>query len=103
MTHRKLLVSAVLALISLLCSLAFAQYGASIQGTVTDKSGAVVSGAKVTVTNEQTGVTQTTTTTGTGLFRTPGLPPGSYTALLTVAYGEDHIETQPVAFNVAAK
>jgi hypothetical protein len=31
------------------------------------------------------------------------LPPGSYTALLTVAYGEDHIETQPVAFNVAAQ
>ena len=31
------------------------------------------------------------------------LPPGSYTALLTVAYGEDHIETQQIAFGVAAQ
>ena len=29
------------------------------------------------------------------------LPTGSYTAVLTVAYGEDHIETQQVAFSVA--
>jgi hypothetical protein len=29
------------------------------------------------------------------------LPPGSYTALLTVAYGEDRIETQQIAFSVA--
>jgi hypothetical protein len=31
------------------------------------------------------------------------LPAGSYTALLTVAYGEDRIETQQVPFNVGAK
>jgi hypothetical protein len=29
------------------------------------------------------------------------LPPGAYTALLTIAYGEDRIETQQIAFNVA--
>jgi hypothetical protein len=31
------------------------------------------------------------------------LPPGNYTAVLTVAYGEDHIETQQVAFSVTAQ
>jgi hypothetical protein len=31
------------------------------------------------------------------------LPAGNYTALVTVAYGEDHIETQQVAFSVAAQ
>lgn len=31
------------------------------------------------------------------------LPAGSYTALLTVAYGEDHIETKQVAFSVPAQ
>jgi hypothetical protein len=31
------------------------------------------------------------------------LPPGNFTALLTVTYGEDHIETQQVAFSVAAQ
>jgi len=29
------------------------------------------------------------------------LPPGNYTAVLTVTYGEDRIETQQVAFTVA--
>ena len=29
------------------------------------------------------------------------LPPGNYTALLTVAYGEDLIETQQIAFSMA--
>jgi hypothetical protein len=31
------------------------------------------------------------------------LPPGNYTAVLTVAYGEDRIETQQVPFTVAAQ
>ncbi|MGC2697795.1 MAG: hypothetical protein WA738_18565 [Candidatus Angelobacter sp.] len=31
------------------------------------------------------------------------LPAGGYTAVLSVSYGEDHIETQQVAFNVAAQ
>jgi hypothetical protein len=31
------------------------------------------------------------------------LPEGNYTAVLTVAYGEDRIETQQIAFNVAAQ
>lgn len=37
---------------------AVAQFGAGIQGTVADKSGAVISGADVTVTNQATGVAQ---------------------------------------------
>jgi hypothetical protein len=31
------------------------------------------------------------------------LPPGNYTAVLTVAYGEDHIETQQTAFSVSGQ
>ena len=31
------------------------------------------------------------------------LPPGNYTAVLTVAYGEDRIETQQIAFSVATQ
>jgi hypothetical protein len=55
-----------------------AQYGASIEGTVTDKSGAVVSGATVTVTNQATGVTRNTVTGDSGFYRITGLPPGRY-------------------------
>jgi Carboxypeptidase regulatory-like domain/TonB dependent receptor len=59
-------------------STAFAQYGASIQGTVLDKSGATVAGAKVTATNEATGVGRDTVTADSGFYRIPGLTPGTY-------------------------
>ena len=50
----------------------------SIVGTVTDPSGAVVSGAKVTITNKATGGVITTTTTSTGTYASGALNPGSY-------------------------
>jgi hypothetical protein len=50
----------------------------SIQGTVTDPSGAVVSGAKVTITNKDTGQVIRTTSGSSGLYTSPGLVPGSY-------------------------
>jgi hypothetical protein len=40
----------------------------SINGTVTDISGAAMAGATVTVTGEQTGLTRTTTTQKTGYW-----------------------------------
>jgi len=51
----------------------------SITGTVTDATGAVIPGAKVTAKNEATGVTYTQTTTGAGLYVFPSVPVGSYT------------------------
>jgi hypothetical protein len=63
----------------------FAQYGASIQGTVEDQSGAAVSGAKVTVTDQSTGVAHDTVTNGSGFYRTPGLPPGTYRVTVEAA------------------
>src|SRR6476660_5058539 len=58
---------------------AVAQFGAGIQGTVTDKSGAVVSGATVMVTNQETGVSQTSKTNDSGFYRISALKPGRYT------------------------
>ena len=66
-------------LISALAVPASAQFKASIQGTVTDPSGAVVSGATVTVTNQETNKTQQTTTSDDGFYRVSGLAPGNYT------------------------
>jgi hypothetical protein len=43
-----------------LSSATLAQYGASLQGTIQDKSGAAVVGATVTVTNQATGVSRNT-------------------------------------------
>ena len=50
----------------------------SIVGTVTDPSGAVVSGAKVTITNKATGQIVTTTTTSSGTYASGALTPGDY-------------------------
>src|SRR5215472_3878346 len=64
---------------------AMAQFGAGIQGTVTDQTGAVVKGAKVTVTNEGTGVSSTTTTSDSGFYSVQLLPPGKYTVSVEAA------------------
>ena len=60
---------------------AYSQGGgnAAITGNVTDPSGAVVSGAKVTVTQKGTSVARSATTNESGHFSVPSLPPASYT------------------------
>jgi outer membrane receptor protein involved in Fe transport len=64
----------------LLCVPAFSQGSAGrILGSVTDQSGGVISGATVTVTDVQRGVTRTLTTDQTGEYVAPDLTPGSYT------------------------
>src|SRR5256885_252392 len=50
----------------------------SIVGTVTDPSGAVVSGAKVTVSNTATGQTIDMTSNSAGAFNSGALSPGNY-------------------------
>src|SRR5690348_6450634 len=56
---------------------AFAQE-ATIVGTVTDQSGAVVANAKVTATNTETGVARTATTNEAGQYVLPGVHIGHY-------------------------
>ena len=58
---------------------AHAQFKASIQGTVMDPQGTAVPGAKVTVTNEDTGIARDTVTSDQGFYRISELPPGKYT------------------------
>ena len=53
-------------------------YQGRILGLVTDSSGAVVSGAKVTITNTATGVTRALVTAAGGEYVAPNLEPGSY-------------------------
>src|SRR5258708_4677743 len=51
---------------------------ATILGTVTDTSGAIVRGAKVTVTQVTTGLTRSETSNDAGEFSFPQLPVGPY-------------------------
>ncbi len=57
-----------------------AQLGAGqIEGTVTDPTGAVIAGAKVTITSTTTGVARDLTTDSGGRYRAVALQPGAYT------------------------
>ena len=51
---------------------------ATLTGTVTDPNGAAVPNATITVTNQQTGVTTTVTSTGEGNYTVTPLLPGRY-------------------------
>ena len=63
---------------------AYAQVsGASLAGTVTDSSGAVIPNAEVSITNSATGVTRTVTSGSAGLYTAPNLLPGIYDIRIT--------------------
>ncbi len=56
-----------------------AQFRGSIQGVVTDPSGAVIPGATLTLTNNATNEKMTTTSNGDGVYNFSALPPGTFT------------------------
>src|SRR5215213_5700239 len=56
-----------------------------ISGTVTDQTGAIGQGASVAVTNQETGLSRATTTTGDGIYSFQQLPPGRYKVEVTAS------------------
>lgn len=76
-----------------LCGRAQSITTGQINGTVTDKTGAVVSGASVTVTNAATGVASHVVTDDTGSYHVPDLLPGRYTMDVSKAgFATQHIQ-----------
>ena len=57
---------------------AWAQSTATLTGTITDPTGAVVPGAQVEVTSLATGLNRVISTDGAGLYVVPSLQPGEY-------------------------
>jgi len=89
--------------VSLISSSLWAQtFRGTILGTVTDPQGAVVSAAKVTVHNVDTGLERTTETSADGSYSIPELPIGTYTVSVTQT-GFQTAVTSNVAVNVAAE
>lgn len=77
--HPMLITLVAFLLAALHTTAAFAQLDtATLVGTVTDGSGAVLPGVTVTVTQEGTGVAQTTVTNSSGQYIFPGLRVGRY-------------------------
>ena len=89
--HRGVLFTAVslLAIIILafyVASPAHAQVsGATLSGTISDSSGAVVPNAKISIRNVETGVTRDATSNNDGFFTAPNLVPGRYEVRVTAA------------------
>jgi hypothetical protein len=77
---------------------AWAQYTSAIEGTVVDTQGALIPGATVTITNEETGVAQTLATTDAGYYRFPSLPGGLYSVRVALTgfktAVQEHIRVQ---------
>ncbi len=83
-----------LALLFLGGSTAFGQgTSASLTGQVTDNSGAVVPGATVTATNTDTGLAQTATSNGEGIYLIVPLPPGHYKLMVEAKGFERYVQS----------
>lgn len=77
-----------------------AQFRAALQGAVTDSTGGTVTGATVTLTNNETGRTQQVTTGDDGYYRFSSLAPGKYNLSIEMAnFKKQTIEN----INVAAE
>ena len=75
--------------------------GATLNGTVTDPSGAAVANAKVTVENTSTRLTRTAQTSDAGLYSFPGIPVGTYN-LSVAAPGFRAVKQSGIVLTVGA-
>ena len=87
-----------------------AQSTGSIQGTVSDASGAVIPHAHVKVVNVDTKLMRVSETDGAGVYAVPSLPPGHYTMTISASGMQDVREDnviltvgQELAINVQMK
>jgi hypothetical protein len=79
MQHRVVVIAVRLSLALLLCSAAFSQtITASLQGQVSDNTGAVLTKATITATNTETGLSRSATSDDTGEYKIASLPVGNY-------------------------
>lgn len=74
MLKSKALLAAVVCSVFSLCPLLYSQANGSLSGTVADKTGSVITGAAVTVTSQETGLTRETKTDDSGHYLVPLLP-----------------------------
>ncbi|NYF88736.1 TonB-dependent receptor [Tunturiibacter empetritectus] len=82
------------------CRLVAQVNSSTVTGTVTDSSGARVAGAKVLITNQATGVSVSTVTTGTGEYTAPYLIAGTYRVqVIAAGFASQLAENAPVGNN----
>ncbi|MBK9168200.1 MAG: TonB-dependent receptor [Bryobacterales bacterium] len=87
-------------LVLLPCLLVAQDSVGSIEGEIRDASGGAIGGASVSVTNLDTGLAQTQTTSAAGSYRFPLVPVGRYRFFVEQA-GFATFEQQPVQLNIS--
>jgi len=79
MLKRKALLVAVVCSVFSFCPFLYSQANGNLSGTVADKTGSVITGAKVTITSQETGLTREAKTDDSGHYLVPLLPVAHYT------------------------
>ena len=99
MLTKKVLLVVFCSLVFPICPLLYGQATASFSGTVTDKTGSVVSGATVKATAQATGLVRESKTDDSGHYLMPLLPIGDYTVRVDSA-GFGPVEQRDVRLQV---
>ena len=79
MLTKKALLVVFCSLVFPICPLLYGQATGSFSGTISDKTGSVISGAKVTVTSQGTAASRESKTDDSGHYLVPLLPVADYT------------------------
>src|SRR2546426_12011085 len=79
MLTKRTLLAVFCSLVFPICPLLYGQATGSLSGTVSDKTGSVLTGVKVTVTSQGTGVSRESKTDDSGHYLIPLLPVAFYT------------------------
>ncbi|MGA8409459.1 MAG: TonB-dependent receptor [Candidatus Acidiferrales bacterium] len=93
LASRSLCALPLLVLLFLWAGPARAQFQATVQGTVTDGKGGVVQTATVTLKDQATQVTRTTTTSADGFYRFSEVAPGTYTVTVEASGFQKSVTT----------
>src|SRR5260370_19674903 len=82
-TALRALLFATVSLCMVTTGLAQSTNSSDLRGTVTDSTGAVIPGAKVTIINTETGVTTDLTTNDAGIYDSVSIRPGKYRVIFS--------------------
>ena len=93
MRARTILVMSLVLVLLTAGSLSAQTFRGTVLGTVTDPSGAVIGGAKVTVKNTGTGLVRSTQTSADGSYSLPELPIGTYNVTLFISSPNGCVDT----------
>lgn len=82
MNRIRLLAMTLFVLLALPLTKCYAQFNSSVEGVVTDPTGALIPNAKVTLHDLQTGIDRADTTQASGYYRFNGIGPGNYEVIV---------------------